>query len=291
MVLKYEDYFDIKHVKEVDPWLDIENFKQDFFNKIYSNKYSTDKDVVFSDDNLYNLVLKEENAFSLTNQKTMKALINFLLQIRELEVAKLYIDKTKNNFETGFVSTVYSRIYYEQGKYDLALEKLPKKLDNYDKCELAGNIYEKKEMYEDSIKSFEKALHYKVVCEIYQKIGRLYLKTDRDAKGIQNLLMAHNVNFKNKDVIRDISAYYYNKGDYRQAANYLNMIRKDLDSSKYYGIALFVNGEKTKAKRVLKGYQMLVENQEVDELMEQYSKISSSEVFDVVVSAKEMSYS
>lgn len=288
MVLKYEDYFDIKCVDGDCEALDLESFKQEFFNKVYSNKYSTNKSVSIIDNAAYSIVLKDEVAFSLTNQKTMKALINFLLQVGEVDVARTYIDNTKNNFDQSFVNTVSSRIYYEQGSFDLALECLPKKLDNYDKCELAGNVYEKMGMIEEAIKSLEKALHYKVVCEAYHKIGKLYLSIDKKTKAIQNLLMAHNVNFKNKDVIKDIAAYYYNESDYNEAIKFLNMVRKETEVMKFFAAALFLTGEKSKAKRIFKNFNVLVDDVEVESLLEGYTKLEDSIFFDVAPSIEKM---
>lgn len=260
MVLKYEEFFQVNPKnREYD-----EAFEKDFFNLIYSTKYSANKEQLMNEGiNEYEISLKEDNAKYITNQKTLKALITFLLSISEYELALSFIKMVNENFEGQFVNLQLARIYYEKGDIKKAENHIPKKLNNFDKCTIAGKIHEECENIEEAMKCYEKSLRYKVVPEVYHKIGMLSFKINQKNKALQNLLLAHKLNYKNKDIVKTVGIYYYNNEDYKNALKYFSMLKKDPQIEKYLGICHLAVGECDKAKKVFKKILKDRDDQEV----------------------------
>lgn len=269
MVLKYEEFF---YVSSKDKDVD-ETFEKDFFNLIYSTKYSANKQQLLDEGmSEYSITIKEDNAKYITNQKTLKALITFLLSLSEYELALSFIEMIKENFEGQFINVQLARIFYEKNDIENAEKHIPKKLNNFDKCTIAGKINEAVGNVEEAIKCYEKSLRYKVVPEVYHKIGILSFKIDQKNKALQNLLLAHKLNFKNKNIIKTVGIYYYNQEDYTNALKYFSMLKKDPEVEKYLGICYLAVGEKDKAKKIFKKMLKVQDDKEVESYVNEVSK-------------------
>jgi tetratricopeptide (TPR) repeat protein len=281
--MRYEEYFEVSVNAEagdvveggISPKENLNAFVFECKKLSQSEQFNYAGSQNFPINDNYSFSIKEES-FKVTNVKTLKALIGFLVSVREIDLGFELIDAVEERFEPQFINLQRARLYLAKGELEKADSYLPKKLNNYDKCFISAQVKEGLGQIEEAILIYEKSIQYKIVPEVYFKIGQLSLRSGKKSKGIQNMLLAHKLNYKNKMFAKAIGAYYYNEGDYKSSIDFFSMLKKDPQIEKYLGISLLMIGEKEKAKKKFKKLLKRFQDDEIAAVVDKLTKQSNT---------------
>lgn len=177
--------------------------------------------------------IKKALEYNENNGYALRALGNMYLRNKEYEKALTQYKKALeiakgNKKDESMIYSEIAQIHLEQGKPELAIEKIRKSLE-YDKNNeyayiTLGNIYRQNKEYEKALAEYKKALELAKVeksieSEIYSKIAQVHFEQRELDISTQEIRKAINIDKNNEYAYRISGDIYWHKKEYEKSLN------------------------------------------------------------------------